>query len=403
MRRVGGLLLVAGAMILMSLTAAAQTQSTLPSVGRSTFKVITEVQELQEQERYVEAIAVLEQLVIDTRGNDYDHAIANQYLAHNSVMMEDIARARSALVAALASETIPPQMRAELSLFYGSVLLGDEEYAQAAQLLEDWLATATAPLPRQLFTVGYANYMNGSLERAQELLARAIEDSLGNAQDSWYQVHYRVLFDLKRYDEGEAVLYEVLNRDPSVALHWRMLASHYLQLEQSSDALAAIMLSYMNNQIEKTEDLKQIVSLYGYVDIPEKAARLLEGWMQEGKIETNADTWKQLGNLWLLSRERDKAKEALTIAASESPDGRTYVMLGGIYFEDEDWESAYKAYQQALSYGGVEEPQRVSLLAGMSAFWAGMEDEARESLGQAAESDDYKRQAEAIIKKMDEA
>jgi tetratricopeptide (TPR) repeat protein len=380
------------------------TQAALAqSVTRATFRVIEEVQQLAEEERFDEAIARLELLVEETKGKPYDHAIANQYLAHNSVMQDNIPRARSALEAALAAPNLPPEMVAELSLFYGSVLLGDEEFALATDLLEGWYATAKEPVPRQIFTVAYANYMNGNPQRAEELLPVAIDAAGEAAPNSWYQVYYRALFDQKKYAEGEAILYEVLERDPSVALHWRMLASHYLQLEQSSDALAAIMLSYLNNQVDNTQDLKQIVSLYGYVDVPEKAARLLEGWMAEGKIETDASTQKQLGNLWLLAREREKAKEALTVAASEAPDGQTFQMLGGIYFEDEEWKAAYDAYQRALRLGGLDEPRRVSLLSGISAFYADMTEEARAALEDAAESEDYRSQAEALLRKIDEA
>jgi tetratricopeptide (TPR) repeat protein len=373
------------------------------SVTRATFKVIEEVQQLAEEERYDDAIAMLEQLVEDTKGKSYDHAIANQYLAHNSVMQDNIPRARSALEAALAIEGLPPEMVAELSLFYGSVLLGDEEFELATSMLENWITTAQEPTPRQIFTVAYSNYMNGNLPRAEELIARAIDDGGLTSPDSWYQVYYRILFDLKKYRQGEELLYELLDRDPSVALHWRFLASHYLQLEESSDALAAIMLSYMNNDIDDPQDLKQIVSLYGYIDVPEKAARLLETWMQEGKIETNADSRKQLGNLWLLAREREKAKVSLSLAASEAPDGKTFSMLGGIFFEDEDWEAAYDAYQQALELGGLDQPRRIALLSGISAYYAGMNDEAKAALEIAAESDEYRSQAEALLQEIDQA
>jgi cytochrome c-type biogenesis protein CcmH/NrfG len=216
-------------------------------------------------------------------------------------------------------------------------------------------------------------------------------------------VYYRILFDEKKYQQGEQVLYDVLARNPSVAIHWRMLASHYLQLEESREGLAALMLSYLSGQVGKSGDLLQIVSLYGYLDVPEKAARMLEQFIEEGKVESDADTSKQLGTLWLLARERAKAKASLQTAASEAPDGSTYAMLGGIYFDDEEWPAAYDAYQQALRLGGLNEPLRITMLAGISAYYAGMMDEARSSLQDAAKSDNYRQQAESLLKKIDEA
>jgi tetratricopeptide (TPR) repeat protein len=367
------------------------------SVTRGTFKVIAEVQKLMEAERFSEAIAELEVLVEETKSTPYDHAIANQFLAHNSVMLDNVPRARRALKAALSMPDLPLELSSELKLFYGSVLMGDEEYELGRQMLEDWLAVAERPKSHQLFSVGYANYMTGNLPRAEELITRALEKAGSKAQDSWYQAHYQVLFEQRKYKQAESQLYFLIARNSSKELHWRMLVSHYLQLEKNEDALAATMASYFLGLVEREEDFKRIVSLYSFVDVPDKAARLLEGWMADGKIKTDADTVKQLGNLWLLARERAKAKEVLTRAARMAPDGKTYEMLGGIYFEDEEWNDAYRSFRQALQSGGVDEPSRLSLLAGISAFRAGLMDEATVDLERARQSGKYRKQADGLL------
>lgn len=167
MRRTLLILAAVGALVVLSPDVAAQT------VTRHTFRVITDVQKLMEAERFSEATAKLEVLVEETRDNPYDHAIANQFLAHNSVMLDNVPRARRALKDALSAPDLPLDLATELKLFYGSVLMGDEEYQLGRQMLEEWLAVAASPTPQQLFTVGYANYMSGRLPRAEELMARA--------------------------------------------------------------------------------------------------------------------------------------------------------------------------------------------------------------------------------------
>ncbi|MDH4048222.1 MAG: tetratricopeptide repeat protein [Gammaproteobacteria bacterium] len=388
------------AVLLLSLNSPASAQS----VTKNTFRAIEHVQELMEQERYKEALVLLDALVIETRNIPYDYALANQYLAHTSVILDQPVKARKALESALGVEGIPEDMRIDLKLFYGTVLLGQEEYALATKALEEWLAAAVAPRVKQIFTVSYANYMSGSLGRAEELMARTFGASIrSEIPDSWFQLYYRILFDRKKYPEAERLLFELLARDPLSEQYWRLLASHYLQLEESGDALAAIMLSYFNGLVADPDDLKRIISLYGFIDVPEKAAVLMEEWLAEKKIPQDADALKQLGNLWLLARERDKAKIALEQAASTSADGRTFQMLGGIYFEDEDWAKAHSAYQSALRIGGLEEPLRVSLLSGISAYRAGLTLEARSALQEAAKSSRYKSQAESLLQRLDDA
>lgn len=390
--------LIALILLVSASSAAAQ------SVTRSTFRVIEDVQELMEQDRHEEAMTALEALVLDTQKIPYDHALANQYLAHTSIILDRPAKAREALERALAMDGLPPEFSADLKLFYGTVLLGDEEFEAAAAALEDWLAVAEKPSSKQIFTASYANYMSGAVERAETLMARCFaETPRAKILDSWFQVYYRILFDLKKFTDGEQLLLELLGRDPLNEQYWRLLASHYLQLEESNEALAAIMLSYWNELVSKPEDLKRIVSLYGFIDVPESAARMLETWLVEEKVPEDTDSLKQLGNLWLLARERDKAKSVLERAAVTAEDGATYQLLGGIFFEDEDWKAAYAAYRRALQIGGLEEPLRVSLLAGISAYRAGMKEEARSALRDAATSDEYKPQAERLLERLDQA
>jgi tetratricopeptide (TPR) repeat protein len=374
------------------------------SVTRSTFRAVEDIQKLIEEERHEEAMAELDKLVIETKGIPYDYAIANQYLAHTSVVLDQPAKARKALEEALTVDELPHELLANLKLFYGTILLGDEEFDAAVGVLEEWLIMVDRVLPRQIFSVAYANYMNGAPERAETLMARIFDaDPRPLIQSSWYQVYYRVLFDLKKYRAAEELLLELLSIYPGKEQYWRLLASHYLQLEESNDALAAFMVAYWNKLIKDAGDLQRIVSLFGFVDVPERAARLLETWLDEKKIPEDADSLKQLGNLWLLARHRDNAKTALEKAARTGADGRIYQMLGGIHFEDEDWSEAHAAYKRALRLGGLDEPLRVSLLAGISAYRAGMREEAKSALKDAATSGKYKLQAESLLKRLNGA
>ena len=370
------------------------------SVSRPTFNKLQDVQELMEAEQYEEARGILETLSVATMENPYDHALTNQYLAHVSVILDDPARARSALESALSSDELPEDLVGDMNLFYGTILLGDEEFELALEALETWYAVAKLPQPSQIFSLSYANYQNGNLARSEELVERAIGEA-PEPQDSWYQLYYRVLFEQKKYDDAEIVLKGMIGRKPLDGTLWRMLAAHYFELEDSGDGLASMMIAHSNDLIEADTDLRQIVSLWGYIDAPEKGARMLEEWLASGRLETDADSLKQLGNLWLMARERNKAVDTLEEAASLEPDGRTYELLGGIYFEDEAWDLAYMAYQNAIRQGDLEEPARVSLLAGISAFRAGNNEEARAALEVAARDDELRPQAESVLNQMD--
>ena len=89
------------------------------------------------------------------------------------------------------------------------------------------------------------------------------------------------LFEQKKFEVAENVLLGMISRDPAREQLWRTLASHYMQLERGTDALAAIMIAYNIGLIDRANDFEQIVSLYNYIDVPEKGARMLQQWIEE--------------------------------------------------------------------------------------------------------------------------
>ena len=368
-----------------------------------TYLKMMDVQELWNEESYDEALDELKTYKQRVSGDTYDEAVVLQYMAHTYVFMDQIDGAREALQSALQLPEIGIPLTAELKLVYGQIMLGDDEFEEARDALEYWYAnTDTDRNPSQIFTLGYANFLTDRMERAEELLAIAIATEF-TPRDSWYRIYYQVLFELKKYAQAEEVVLGMIDRDPYENVNWRLLANHHIQLEDSQSALAAVTIAYNEGLLEGADDLKRMIALYSSIEVPEKAARLLELHLADETLETDGDTLKRLANLWLLSREHDQAKIVLQQAAEASPDGRTYEMLGNIFFQEEDWPHAHESYLRAIDLGGLKEPERVYLLAGISAEEGGMKDAARDAFMEARKSDDLRKQADALLKRLDKS
>lgn len=391
------------ALLLVVATGAAAEQGSAPSASRSTFIQLMKVQEYWEQEEYEKARIDLEKLLAGKDDDPYEFGLVSQYLAHTNVLMDRHQQARRVLETALAKPGIHYQLLANLKLFYGQIVLADEDFELARRMFADWLATTEEkPAPSQLFSAAYANYMTQHFDTAEELIVRAMQGNL-SVPDAWLRLHYQILFDLERFDEAEGILLGMLNRSPDNEGYWRLLANHHLRREDSRKALAALTVAYQIEVLTKTQDMEHIVSLYSFAETPERAARMLDRMLQETRVESDYDTLRKLGDLWLLSRERAQAIGTLRQAAVLAPDGKTDELLASLWFEDEQWRDAYGAFLAAIEKGGVEDPNRLYLLAGISAMRAGMPDEARSALMKASRSDVLHSQARAMLRELDES
>ena len=289
----------AATIVLITLALAFAGEVHAQQASRSTFLKIMDVQKLWEKENYPAALAELEELVVGTRG--YDHAVANQYLAHTCVLADCPDRARTALEAALAIRDLPPNFVANLSLFYAQIVLADEDFELARTRFEDWLRLSEEkPKPAQLFSAAYANYITEHYVRADELLEQAI-NSARNPQETWFRLRYETLFELERYEAAETVAMDLLTLHPDNEDFWRLLANHYLRLEQGPKALAILTIAHQQKLLDDPDDLRRIITLYGYVEVPERAARMLNELVEAAVFESDFETMKQLGDLWLLS------------------------------------------------------------------------------------------------------
>ncbi len=231
------------------------------------------------------------------------------------------------------------------------------------------------------------------------------------ANNSRYQVYYQVLFEQKKFAKALVVLHGLIDTDPNEPRYWRMLANHHMQVEEAKKALAAMGIAYQQDMFDQTADLKRVASLYGYVEVPEKAARLTEEWVAQGRVEEDADTLRRLGDLWMLARDRGKAKDYLRRAGDANRDPKTFELLGSLYFEDEEWTRAHASFKRVLESEGrrdddgdllIEDPLRIHMLAGISAMRAGMKPEARVSLTRAMDDPGLRGQARALLKKLNE-
>ena len=390
------------AILLCSLTASAWAAD--QQASRSTFTKLMDVQEMWEEERYEEAMVKLEELIAATRGRPYDYALANQYFAHTAVMMGNAERARPALESALDQTDLPVELIGNLKMLLAQIVMGEEEFDLARRLFDDWLAVAEEPpSPAQRFSVAYAHYMSGHVESAEQHISQAIAET-ARPSDNWLRLHYQILFDLERYAMAKGVVDELLNRDPDNEGYWRLLASHHMRLEDYKLALASIETAYVAGTLESESDLKRIASLYGHVAVPEKAARKLEGWMQDERITADAATWRQLGDLWMLARERENAKTALWKAAEMNPDADTFEFLASIHFEDAEWQRSFEAFERAIRLGDAdgEDLHRLEMLTGLTAMRAGHESDAREYLRLAEASSELRGQVRGILRELNE-
>lgn len=121
------------------------------------------------------------------------------------------------------------------------------------------------------------------------------------------------------------------------------------------------MLAHRRGLLSEPEALERLVRMHQYLGAPERAGRLLEGWMKEGRLGRDSHRNEWLGQLWLQARERGRAKAALAQArhqgSLESPQ-QTALLLGIAALREQSFPTARASLEAAAAHADTANQAR---------------------------------------------
>ena len=244
---------------------------------------------------------------------------------------------------------------------------------------------------------------NEKHQLAIENIDKAIDLS-PKPKETWYQLKLAMHYELKEYGNCRDVLGILVRQWPAKKQYWTQLSSINVTLKRDSDALAMMELAHRQGLLDKETDYIQLFSLYGYMEVPFKAAQVLEEGLEKGFVEPTKKHYENLGNAWYACRELDKAIAALSKAGEKSLDGKIHMQVAYILVDKEDWEAAKKELEAAIRKGGLKDTQLGNLLVllGMSELNTGNKTAARKAFLDARKYPKARSSAQQWINHLDE-
>jgi tetratricopeptide (TPR) repeat protein len=357
-----------------------------------TYRQLQRVQEMLDQRQAGPAIQSLEALAAEVADLPYEYAYVMQYLAHAQMLQERTAAALRTLATALARDDLPHHLALDLRFFQAKLLLSEERYEESLTAFDVWFAQDPDPVAEAFYFRGLAQYQTGRYDAAQASLERAL--SLADVPvHRWREVLLAAYVQGGALKKADTLLTTMVGEAPQELLLWRKLASVQMERGDRAAALATLRLAQRLHGLE-TNDLDAIVGMYATLGMPEKGARLLESWTGSGLLEATPKRRRYLGELWLLARERERAKRAFSRLAVDTGDGELDQLAGKLCMEDGEWPDAAASLTRALERGGLDDEPRTRLMLGVALLKSGEVPGALAAFRQAARAPAMKASAE---------
>jgi tetratricopeptide (TPR) repeat protein len=335
------------------------------SIDARTAKRLVEAREHLMAERYDEAEKALGKLRLRSL-NPLERAQTFRIHAFIAYGRSDFDRAREFLKKTIAQEVLSPDDEADVRFMIAQLFLQQERWAEAAEALEHWFTMVESPNSGAYYLLALTYYQLEDLDKAVVPAQKALDLS-DEPQEGWLQLLLALRLTLKEYPAAVPLLEELIQRYPK-KVYWMQLSTLHGALGNYEEALVPLQLAYTQDLLTKEEELRRLAELLLFLDLPYRAARVMERGLEKKQIKADAKDYELLSNSWIAAREYERAVEPLERAARLSRGGDLYVRLAQVHIQREKWSEAAAALRQALDKGELANTGDAQLLMGIAYY-----------------------------------
>lgn len=346
------------------------------SIGNSVAKLLQKAQKLGTEEKYAEALIVLEDALTKAK-TPYEIAKTNQIKASYLYYAENYDGAILAGRAAVAANGLDNVEHLQSKLFVAQLLNQSDKYEEAITAFDDYAAD-TPKIKGAEYIMQASNYYN--LEKYKDAInfadkAFATGEAPANA---WYQIRINSLYQSEDYEGTAAYAKELMAKDPDNRQWLSLAVSSYLGLEKNTEALAVLNDAKGKNQLDSEALWTQLYQLYSNNDQFSEAGAAIEEGIAKGFLKSDAKRMSSLGQNYYMGAQAvegkpeakpmlDKAVDAFKRAIPLDPkNGEAELWLGQIFLLDKDEPKAGRDYLASAVTKTLDKPGNAYYLLGVA-------------------------------------
>ena len=370
------------------------------TVSRSTYRLLERVENLIEKSAYKEALGKLNAMLLKLDSDSLEKAVILRTIAFVHIEQGGYANAEKALEQCLAIDVLPDEQAAFSRLTLGEIYASTGKPEKAVTLLEEGLSRIRSPTGQHYLVLASVYYQLKQYEQAKFYMKKAVAGK-GKPDETGYRMLLAIHYQLGDYKKAVQIATDLIERFPPNRDYWLQLIGLYQELDQYEKALAANEVAYSQGFIIEERHILNLANLMSYQETPYKAAELMMREIVADRVKGTSKNWERIANIWVLSREYDRAASALKKASVVDPTGEIAFKLGRIYVEQEKWKEAHAQLLTALQKGGLKKPGEAHLLFGMSCYELHFNDEARKSFVNAQQYSNTRKSGKQWVEYID--
>ena len=361
-----------------------------PALRNNIYEKLAEAQVFAEAKQYVEAEAVLNDMLDATskksKLNRYELANVYNTYAYLRYAVEDYDGALNYYQKVIDQRPEIP-LALEINTLYtvAQLYFLQENWKKGIDTLNTWMSVTDTPSTNAyvLLANGYFQLKDYDKSLSNIQIAIDREEAAGKVpKEQWYNLARFIHFDRDNFRAALDIL-EVLIMYYPKKQYWVQASHLYGEEKDEARQLAMLEATYEQNLLDRSQDIVLLSQLYLQAEVPFPAARAMEKGLADDIVEKESKNYELAGVAWRQAQEVTKSLPMLEAAASKSEKGELYARLGNVYLDVDKNKEAVEALKRGLDRGGVKRPDQARLALGMAYFNLGDFNAARRAFREA--------------------
>ncbi len=348
----------------------AEAEAAAPStdIDAQTGRILNEAIELLNAENYSGASQKISTLPLD-KLSPYERGTVERISFNISYAQERYEEARGHLQKAIDSGGLNTQQIDESRYLLAQLFIQGEQWREGAAALEEWFKTAATPNSAAYYLLAMAHYQLEDFAAALPPAKKAVElMDPAKPNESWLSMLSALYLQREAYREAIPVLQQLVEAAPDKKTYWTQLSSVYVQMEDYANGLAVMQLAYNVGLVTEDAEVRRLADLLLFNDVPYRGAQVLETAIERRLVTLDEKLYEKLANCWIAAGELDRSITPLQRAAELAPNGETFVRLGEVQAQREDWPAAIAAIQRGIDKGQLKDPGNAQLWLGIAHY-----------------------------------
>ena len=361
-----------------------------PALRNNIYEKLAEAQVFAEAKQYVEAEAVLDDMLDATskksKLNRYELANVYNTYAYLRYAVEDYDGALNYYQKVIDQRPEIP-LALEINTLYtvAQLYFLQENWRKGIDTLNTWMSVSDTPSTNAyvLLANGYFQLKDYDKSLSNIQIAIDREEAAGKLpKEQWYNLARFIHFDRDNFREALDILELLIMYYPKKQ-YWVQASHLYGEEKDEARQLAILEATYEQNLLDRSQDIVLLSQLYLQAEVPFPAARAMEKGLADDIVEKESKNYELAGVAWRQAQEVTKSLPMLEAAASKSEKGELYARLGNVYLDVDKNKEAVEALKRGLDRGGVKRPDQARLALGMAYFNLGDFNAARRAFREA--------------------